>query len=774
MQSVLAGLVVVELSQSAAAGLATMVMADFGAEVVWFEYGGEGDDYRVWHRGKKRVPVNLALGSERAQSQADAIREHIFASADVFVTDLSVQRLAELGLDWPALGSARPDLVHAEVSAFGDDNPFSTLAADGVRGMPQESLVAAAIGRMMLFEGVAKRPGPVYAAVSVGTHGAAQATLVGVLAQLVARRHGSLGQRQQSSILRALTSYDLVGLGVSQLDESPFPVVSPLEVKPILNFQPVQCADGRWMQLGNLLTHLQVNFLQAAGLADILDDPLFGQDPLDEAAVERFRRRVCEHMATRTLDEWMREFQADGGVASHPYQSTQQALQDPDIVANGHSDTSQGFRQLGVLGSFEHTPGFVAAPPVDVALADLELPRKFSPQSAGTGATDTTSRSLPLTGITVVEAAAIIASPLGASMLADLGARVIKLEPLDGDPFRLMAFGMGADRCNTDKESIALNLKSAEGQKIAQDLVAGADVFIHNYRPGVPERLGLDYTTLSERNPRLVHLSATGYGTQGPGKIRPSTHPVPGAALGGVLYQFGELPSTPLAYDEMLDVSRRLFRANELNPDPNTSFMVASAAVMGLLAAAQTGQGQMVQLDMFGANAYANFDDFADVGSGSTRTPLDDDHRGKGPFERLYPCREGWLMISVGNELDQQRLLAEIGSFDNLLTEDASHWQDRLLPMGLGAVRADGTVTGLRIQEPQFAHSDLAVAFEHPTHGAGIRHGAMSAWPMSDRTLQGPCRTGDATQALLHELGLSKAQMSALQSGEVVSVYDVG
>ncbi len=782
MQSVLAGLTVVEVSQSPAAGLATMVMADFGAQVVWFEYGGEGegegegkgDDYRVWHRGKKRVPVELAPDSEPAQSHADAIRAHILASADVFVTDLSAQRLAQLGLDWPTLGAARPDLVHAEVSAFGDDNPFSPLAADGERGMPEESLVAAAIGRMMLFEGVAKRPGPVYAAVSVGTHGAAQATLAGVLAQLIARCHGSLGQRQQSTILRALTSYDLVALGVSQLDESPFPLISPLAVKPILNFQPVQCADGRWLQLGNLLPHLQVNFLQAAGLADILDDPLFGQDPPDEAAVERFRKRVCEHMATRTLDEWMREFEADGGVASHPYQSTQQALQDPDIVANGHSDTSHGFRQLGVLGNFERTPGVVAAPPVDVALADLGLAKKFSPQSADTGAAHTAPRSLPLTGITVVEAAAIIASPLGASMLADLGARVIKLEPLDGDPFRLMVFGIGADRCNTDKESIALNLKSAEGQKIAQDLVAGADVFIHNYRPGVPERLGLDYTTLSKRNPRLVHLSATGYGTQGPGKIRPSTHPVPGAALGGVLYQFGELPSTPLAYDEMLDVSRRLFRANELNPDPNTSFVVASAAVMGLLAAAQTGQGQMVQLDMFGANAYANFDDFADVGSGSMRAPLDDDHRGKGPFEQLYPCREGWLMISVGNELDQQRLLAEIGSFDNLLTEDASHWQDRLLPMGLGAVRADGTVTGLRIQEPQFAHSDLAVAFEHPIHGAGMRHGAMSAWPMSDRTLQGPCRTGDATQALLHELGLSEAQMSALQSGEVVNVYDVG
>merc|ERR1712185_144021 len=115
---------------------------------------------------------------------------------------------------------------------------------------------------MMLFEGVAKRPGPVYSAVPVGTHGAAQATLAGVLAQLVARQSGRLGQRQQTSILRTLTSYDLVALGASQLDESPFPLVNPLEVLPMLNFQPVQCADGRWMQLGNLLPHLQVNFLK--------------------------------------------------------------------------------------------------------------------------------------------------------------------------------------------------------------------------------------------------------------------------------------------------------------------------------------------------------------------------------------------------------------------------------------------------------------------------------------------------------------------------------
>jgi crotonobetainyl-CoA:carnitine CoA-transferase CaiB-like acyl-CoA transferase len=109
-----------------------------------------------------------------------------------------------------------------------------------------------------------------------------------------------------------------VGLGVSQLGESPFPVVNPLEVLPMLNFQPVQCSDGRWMQLGNLLPHLQVNFLRAAGLTDILDDPRFAEQPLDEATTEDFRKRVCEHMATRSRDEWMTLFEADGGVALTP------------------------------------------------------------------------------------------------------------------------------------------------------------------------------------------------------------------------------------------------------------------------------------------------------------------------------------------------------------------------------------------------------------------------------------------------------------------------
>ena len=112
---------------------------------------------------------------------------------------------------------------------------------------------------------------------------------------------------------------------------------------------------------------------------------------------------------------------------------------------------------------------------------------------------------MKLEGITVLDLSLFLPGPAATQLMADHGARVIKIEnPLAPEPTRsaeAFPWTQGGETVmfrNTQrgKESIALNLKSAEGQKIAQDLVAGADVFIHNYRPGVPERLGLDYTTL--------------------------------------------------------------------------------------------------------------------------------------------------------------------------------------------------------------------------------------------------------------------------------------
>jgi len=765
VKQILDGITVVEVGNGPLSGMVGMVLADFGAQVVWFEYGQSEREYRVWHRGKLRVSVNLAVAAGSAREDAAKIRQHILASADVFLTDLSAAALVQLGLNWSSLEPLRPDLIQGQISGFGEDNKYSHLAANGESLVADESLVAAAIGRMMVFEGVAERPGPVYPALKVGTHGASQAMLAGILAQLFSRTENGHGQLLRSNMLRALTAYDLVGLGASQVDPSPVPDTDPHAVLPMLNYQPVQCADGRWLQLGNLLPHLQANFLKAAGLEDVLEEVRLLEEPFSEAVIEDFRRRICLQMQTRTQQQWMDLFLADGGVVGHPYQSTQEALLDADIVANGHSDATGGVTQLGLLGDFTATPGQVAGAPEVISMAALAL--KNLPNVAHLEASKTEA-TLPLAGVTIVEAAAIIASPFGASMLADLGARVIKIEPIEGDPFRVMAFGLGAARCNTDKESIALNLKSAEGQKIAQSLIAKADLFIHNYRPGVPERLGLDYASLSERNPQLVYMSVNGYGPNGPGVLRPSTHPIPGAALGGVLYQFGQLPSQLQAYPELLETSRRLFRANEVNPDPNTSFVVASAATMGLLAARRLGKGQIVYLDMFGANAYANFDDFLLQAEASSRVALDVDYLGKGPYHQLYPCKEGWLFVGLSSKAEQQQFHEVVGDFADLMNLSSQAWEQLLLPLGLGCIQADGPTPGGRIQAEHFVASELAVQFTHPLHGSGLRHGAMSEWPQLQRTLQGPCEAGDSTDALMSELGFTGPEIVQLRTSGAI------
>src|SRR5712692_11227812 len=114
-----------------------------------------------------------------------------------------------------------------------------------------------------------------------------------------------------------------------------------------------------------------------------------------------------------------------------------------------------------------------------------------------------------LAGITVIECSTFVTGPYAAALLADLGARVIKIEaPPDGDPYRAFApdafFSPNFAHLNRNKESIALDLKSRKGREICVELAKKADVFLENFRPGTAERLGLGYEALRALNPKLV------------------------------------------------------------------------------------------------------------------------------------------------------------------------------------------------------------------------------------------------------------------------------
>lgn len=202
----------------------------------------------------------------------------------------------------------------------------------------------------------------------------------------------------------------------------------------------------------------------------------------------------------------------------------------------------------------------------------------------------------PLTGIRVLEVTTMVAGPMSGQMLADLGAEVVKIEALEGDPMRgvrPMHKGVGAlfMAMNRHKKSIALDLKSEKGQAIARKLALSADVLIENARPGVMARLGLSYDQLKADNPGLVYCSVSGFGPDGPYVSRPAFDQVLQAYTGVMHLQNPNGAPEPL---KMMFV------------DKYTASQAASAITAALLFRERNGgQGQFVSVSL--ANAFSSF-----------------------------------------------------------------------------------------------------------------------------------------------------------------------
>jgi len=200
------------------------------------------------------------------------------------------------------------------------------------------------------------------------------------------------------------------------------------------------------------------------------------------------------------------------------------------------------------------------------------------------------TNSLPLAGIKVIEFTHMVMGPTVGVMLADLGADVIKVEPLKGDNTRrLVGSGSGYfPMYNRNKRSMCLDMKSDEGKKIAYQLLDEADVLIENFRHGAMDKLGFSYETLKARNPRLIYCSEKGF-LSGPYEERAALDEV-AQMMGGLAYMTGP-PGKPLrAGASVIDVTGGMFGA------------------MAVLAALQerhtTGEGQYVKSSLFETTAY--------------------------------------------------------------------------------------------------------------------------------------------------------------------------
>lgn len=193
----------------------------------------------------------------------------------------------------------------------------------------------------------------------------------------------------------------------------------------------------------------------------------------------------------------------------------------------------------------------------------------------------------PLANVLVLDLTQRLAGPYATMILGDLGARIIKVEPPGGDETREFIPRIGDESTyflsvNRNKESIVLNLKDPRGLAVFHQLAALADVVIDNYRPGVLERLGIDYTTLKELNPRLISCSITGFGSSGPYRDRPAYDMIV-QALGGGMSLTGLPEGPPLQMG---------FAVGDLT----AGLLAVQGVLAALLARHQTGRGQRVDI----------------------------------------------------------------------------------------------------------------------------------------------------------------------------------
>jgi crotonobetainyl-CoA:carnitine CoA-transferase CaiB-like acyl-CoA transferase len=281
----------------------------------------------------------------------------------------------------------------------------------------------------------------------------------------------------------------------------------------------------------------------------------------------------------------------------------------------------------------EHSPGYWRQPSSDASFW----------RPGGQPAGDPSQP--PLAGVKILDLGAFYAGPYSSRLLADLGAEVVKVEPERGDQMR--GIRAAFQSANAGKRSLALDLKSTEGERLGRRLAATADVIHHNLRPGVAERLGLGYEQVAVDRPDLVYLQSPGWGSSGPWRDRQSFAPNMSGYVGAAFESSGvhNPPLFPVG-----------------NEDSGNGLLGAVGILMALLARQRTGLGHLLENpQLHAAMVHVSYVMRQAGGEVIGAERLDAMQYGISPFERLYRTQDGWLCVSAGTEDERAALLDLVG-----------------------------------------------------------------------------------------------------------------
>jgi crotonobetainyl-CoA:carnitine CoA-transferase CaiB-like acyl-CoA transferase len=812
----LAGLTVLDASTGPAGAMTSMLLADSGADVLRIETGGaaEVDEvaYRVWHRGKRSVRLDLDSAGHRA-----ALRS-LVSAADVLIESFPAALAVDLGVDAQSLSALNPGLVSCSIGGYRLDDrrpAYDALVAArtglqweqrGVLGTPMNRISGAPVPMpdLEVPDLPASRfgqEGPVFVRSMWTSVGTAYLATAGISAALRAREVTGCGDRVETSMLRgAMAAAGPLWQRAEHTDAPGFWMWVTDRRAPEGLFE---CADGRWVHFWTIrptlvLAASEGDELVIDGPKDSMragDQVRIGMEAEDLVVLYYYYDLLSPAFRKFPSDQWI-AFGAARGLGIALVRSPEEAFSDAALLKQGCvvevDDPDLGpIRHAGVLLEFSETPGAVRGPAprpgqhtVEV-LAGLADGRETGPAGAGTAAAQEPGQALPrgpLHGIRVLDLGLGVAGPWGARVLADLGADVIKVHALHDGYWARTHMGLAT---NWGKRSIALNLKDPAGHEVLGRLLESADVVAHNMRPGAAERLGIGYEQLRARFPRLVYCHTRGF-EDGARSTRPGTDQTANA-LAGTEYEDGACGFGAPPMWSRVNMG-----------DTGNGYLWAIAVMQALYHRERTGRGQRVGTAIINATLLLTSYAFSRAdGTPVERPRTDARQRGLSALHGLYKLAgdDEWACLAALTD-DAWTALCETTGAAALLDDprfaaaDGRRRHDGELRAELERVLSGWTAADLDALADKHG---LPCEIVSPAYSTGLfddpeirRRGwiATANVPGVGRLEQpgllidlarnpggivsGPCMAGEHTRAILAELGYDPRSAAALEESRAV------
>jgi crotonobetainyl-CoA:carnitine CoA-transferase CaiB-like acyl-CoA transferase len=623
MTAPLTGLRVVDATTGISGAVATLFLADFGGSVVKVEPPG-GDPARAeagfptWARGKRSVELDPS-GDEGRDALAT-----LLADADVCVTNES-----EAAVDSPIsraiAQAANPRLVVLRMPAYVGPAPW-------FGNHESNELLSAAMGislRQSSFEDAPVDPVSKHLVYEQGIWAAGCA-----IAALVERESSGFGQAVTVSGAHGSAVAGSATFVVDPANTASAPPPGP--GGPNQFYTRYRTSDGLWLFLGSLTPKFQYRALRALGLDGLLQDARLAgglEKPLDADTKAWLRGEMTAAFASNTREHWLQKLR-EADCPAGPLLSREDWLDHPQIQAIGMRQTVQDPERgevvmpgmpLVMTGSPAIEPS--PAPVLDADAGYVWSPRGVNDQPPAPIGDPPRNAAGPLAGVRIIDLGTILAGPFAGSLLSELGADVLKVEPLEGDSFRVTGFIY-----NKGMRSIAMDLRNPAGREAFYALVKTADVVLDNYRGGVLERLAIDYDSLVKVNPDIITLSITGYGEGGPLSAEPGFDPILQGMSGMMSAQGGD--------------SEPYFLTLAIN-DATAGALSALATALGLYHRLRTGNGQRIWTSLAGVSAFMQSGELTRYAGRPPATLGGRDFPGPSALDRVYRTSDGWIRLQA-------------------------------------------------------------------------------------------------------------------------------